>query len=69
MEVPGQLHALAGFSPEEKKRHIFDRRLGGPQSRSERCGEEKTRLPLPGIEIRPAIPSVIPALDEIESDD
>jgi hypothetical protein len=28
----------------------LDRRLGGPQSRSKRCCEEKNSLPLPGIE-------------------
>jgi hypothetical protein len=32
-------------------------RLGGPQSRSERCGEEKNLLPLPRIERRPSNPS------------
>jgi hypothetical protein len=31
-------------------RYPLDRRLGGPQSRSERGGEEKNPQPLPGIE-------------------
>jgi hypothetical protein len=33
-------------------RYTFDRRLGGPQSRSERGGEERKSLPLPGMELR-----------------
>jgi hypothetical protein len=31
----------------------LDRRLGGPQSRSGRGGEEKNSHPLPGIELEP----------------
>jgi hypothetical protein len=34
MEVSGRLHAPAAL-------HLFDRRVGGPQSRSGRSGEEK----------------------------
>jgi hypothetical protein len=34
-------------------RYLLDRTLGEPQSRSERCGEEKN-LPLPGIELWPS---------------
>jgi hypothetical protein len=50
MEVSGQLHAptvlpLQGKSPW----YPLDRRLGGPQSRSER-GEEENSQPLPGFE-------------------
>jgi hypothetical protein len=37
---------LQGKNP----RYPLDRRLGGPQSRSGRCGLEKNLLPLPGIE-------------------
>jgi hypothetical protein len=33
-------------------RCTLDRRLGGPQSRSGRCGMKKNLLPLPGIELR-----------------
>jgi hypothetical protein len=32
------------------KRYPLGRRLGGAQSQSESCGEEKNFLPLPGIE-------------------
>jgi hypothetical protein len=38
---------LQGKSP---WRYPFDRRLGGPQSRSERGDEEKNSQPLPGLE-------------------
>jgi hypothetical protein len=34
----------------------LDRRFGRPQSRSGRCGVEKTVLPLPGIEPQPSSP-------------
>jgi hypothetical protein len=44
------------FTPEERApRRPLDKRLGGPQSRSERYGEKKI-LPLPGIELRPSSP-------------
>jgi hypothetical protein len=45
-------------------RYPLDRRLGGPQSRSGRCGEEKNLLPLPGIELRP--PSPLPVATPTE---
>jgi hypothetical protein len=48
MEVSGQLHASAALHP--LKEHPLDRRLGGPQSRSGRGGEEKNSQPLPGLE-------------------
>jgi hypothetical protein len=35
---------------EKSPRYPLDRRLGGPQSRSGRCGVDKNTLPLPGIE-------------------
>jgi hypothetical protein len=39
------------FTPREKVPwHPLDRRLGGPQSRSGRSGEEKNSQPLPGLE-------------------
>jgi hypothetical protein len=41
----------------------LDRRLGGPQSRSGRGGEEKNFQPTPGIEpLNPARPARSPAL-------
>jgi hypothetical protein len=41
---------------------VLHRRLGGPQSRSGRCGVEKNLLPLPGIDPRLSIslPVAIP---------
>jgi hypothetical protein len=50
MEVSGQLHAPAGLPQGKSPLHLLDRRLGGPQSRSGRCGEEKNSKPLPGLE-------------------
>jgi hypothetical protein len=47
MEVSGQLHALAYLPPGKEPLVTLDRRLGGPQSRSGRCGIEKYLLPLP----------------------
>jgi hypothetical protein len=41
MEVSGQLHAPAALPPGKSPRYPLDRRLGGPQSRSGRFGEEK----------------------------
>jgi hypothetical protein len=42
MEVSGQFHAFAALPPGGKgPRYTLDRRLGGPQSRSAPCGEEK----------------------------
>jgi hypothetical protein len=55
--VTGQLHAPAALHPGKSPRYLFDRRLGGPRSRSERCGVEKNLLPLPGIEPRPSSPN------------
>jgi hypothetical protein len=53
---PRQLYSW-GMSP----RYPLDRRLGGPQSRSERYGEEKNLFPLLGIEHRPSYSgSVLP---------
>jgi hypothetical protein len=50
MEVSGQLHAPAAFPPGKEIRYPLNRRLGGPQSRSGRDGEEKNSQPPPGIE-------------------
>jgi hypothetical protein len=41
MEVSVQLHAPAALSPRYEPWYPSDRRLGGPQSRSGRGGEEK----------------------------
>jgi hypothetical protein len=40
----------------EENRYKLDKMLSGPQSQSERCGEEKTLLLLPGIEPRLSCP-------------
>jgi hypothetical protein len=41
MEVSGQLHATAAFPSGKSPRYPLDRRVGGLQSLSGRCGEEK----------------------------
>jgi hypothetical protein len=51
MEVSGQLHGPATLPSGKKLRYPLDRRLGGPQSRSGRGGEEKDSQPPPGIEL------------------
>jgi hypothetical protein len=43
--VSGQLHAPAALPPGKSPRYPFYRRLGGPQSRSGRCGEVKVFYP------------------------
>jgi hypothetical protein len=49
MEVSGQLQASTTLLwGEITPQYTVDRKLGGPQSRSERCGEEKN-LAMPGI--------------------
>jgi hypothetical protein len=50
MEVSGQLHALPLYPQRKSPWYPFDRRLGGPQSRSGRCGEEKNFQTLSGFE-------------------
>jgi hypothetical protein len=63
MEVSGQLHAQSSLPP----RNPSDRRLGGLQCPSGRCGEE-TNLALPGIEPGPvAIPTEPPRHQEPRS--
>jgi hypothetical protein len=49
MEVSGQFHAPDVLPRGNRARFPLDRRLGGPQSWSRRCGEEKN-LAMPGIE-------------------
>jgi hypothetical protein len=44
MEVSGQIHASAALPPGKDPQYPLDRRLGGPQSRSGRCGVEN-RIP------------------------
>jgi len=48
--MSGQLHTSAALFPGKQPRYPLDRRLGGPQSRSGRGGEEKNPQPLPGLE-------------------
>jgi hypothetical protein len=50
MEVSGQLRAPAALPQGKNPWYPSDRRLGGPQSRSGRRGEEKNFQPLPGLE-------------------
>jgi hypothetical protein len=57
MEVSGQLQAPAVLPPWKKFWYSLDRRLGGPQSRSGRCGEEKNFEHLPAV-LPPIIQSV-----------
>jgi hypothetical protein len=49
-EVSGQLHAPAALPQGKSPWYPLDKRLGGPQSRSGRGGEEKNSQPPPGIE-------------------
>jgi hypothetical protein len=48
----GQLHAPASLLPGKQPPYQLYRRLGGPQSQSERYGEKKDLLSLPRIEPR-----------------
>jgi hypothetical protein len=41
MDMNGQLHAPAALPPGKSHRYQLDKRLGGPQSRYGRRGEEK----------------------------
>jgi hypothetical protein len=47
---------LGRFSPENEHRYPLNARLGGPQSRSGRFGEEKSILPGPPLERQTARP-------------
>jgi hypothetical protein len=42
MERSGQLYAPAALPPGKEPRYPLDKRLGGPQSRFGRCGEQKS---------------------------
>jgi hypothetical protein len=48
MEMSGQHHSPATFTPQEKS--PLDRRLGKPHSLSRYGGEEKSSQPFPGLE-------------------
>jgi hypothetical protein len=50
MDVSGQLHAPAALPQEKNPWYPLNRRMGGPQSRSGRGGEEKNSQPALGIE-------------------
>jgi hypothetical protein len=45
MEMSGQLHAPVALPPKKDPWYALDRKLGGPQSRSGRGGEEKKHRP------------------------
>jgi hypothetical protein len=55
MEVSCQLHAPVALPPVKDARYTLDTRLGGPQSRSGRCGVEENLLPL--RELNPGHPA------------
>jgi hypothetical protein len=59
MAVSGQLHAPASFLRGNSPQYPVDIRLGGPQRRSERRGEEENLLLLPEIEPRPSSPQPV----------
>jgi hypothetical protein len=50
MKASGQLHAPAALLPGKQALVSISLELGGPQSRSERCGSQIIFLPKPGIE-------------------
>jgi hypothetical protein len=50
MDVSGHLHAPAALPQGKSPWYPLDRRLGEPQSRSGRGGEEKNSQPPSGIE-------------------
>jgi hypothetical protein len=50
MKMSGQLHAPAALPQGKSPWHPLERKLGGPQSRSARGGEERNSQPPPGIE-------------------
>jgi hypothetical protein len=59
MEVSDQLHASDNSLPEGNSlKYPVDRRLGGSQTQSVRCGEGISLLQL--LEIKPVTPSVQP---------
>jgi hypothetical protein len=52
MKMIGQLHCLAALPPRIMYQYPFSRRLGGPQSRSRRFGENTSILHVQGKEPR-----------------
>jgi hypothetical protein len=62
MEVSGQLHAPAALPPEKEPWHPLDRRLGGPQNRSGRGGEEKNSQPRQESNLRTSIVQLVAQL-------
>jgi hypothetical protein len=63
MEVSCQLYDPTALPPGKKNRYLLDRKLGGPQSRSGRGGEEKKKtFPAP---VRNRTPVVHPVADKI----
>jgi hypothetical protein len=56
MEVCGQFHASVALSWGKSSRYPLDRKLGGPQNRSESGGEEREYLALRRIEPRSSNP-------------
>jgi hypothetical protein len=67
MEVSGQLHDPATLPQGKNPRYPLGRRLGGPQSRSGRGGEEKNSQPPPGIEpLNPGLPARSPVLYQLK---
>jgi len=67
MEVSGQLHVQVVFSRGQDQPCPFDMRLVGPQSRSERGGEEKKSLHCPCRELKTGRParSLVSVLTEV----
>jgi hypothetical protein len=61
MEMSGQLNArVLLYYGAKSPRYPLERRFGGPQRRCNSCGEQRSVLPLPGIE--PDSSVVSPAL-------
>jgi hypothetical protein len=58
MKVSSQLHAPVAYPQLKSPCYLLERRLGGPQSRSGRGGEEKNSQPLLGIEPSPIVQPV-----------
>jgi len=52
MEVTDKSHVSTALPPEQDPAYQLNMKLGGPRRRSERFGEEKTLLLLPGLERR-----------------
>jgi hypothetical protein len=59
MEMSGQLHNPVFYHQGKSPCYPLDRRLGGPQSRSGRGGEEKNSQRLPELE-----PSIIQPVEQ-----